>query len=68
MSQNKPRPRLWKRNEVETCDCEEYGATSGKKHVHCPCLSCGHKAVARTTEYRHYTQQKLLLDRYLNKA
>ena len=59
------RKRLWNRCDVHVCDCDEFRSTRGavnRKHVHCPCLGCQGKAVARTVEYRHYQQQKVLME------
>ena len=55
--------RLWERSDIYVCNCDEYGGVGCKvkKHVHCPCLTCGNKAVARSVEYRHYQQQQILV-------
>ena len=42
---------LWDREEILCCHCPEMSS----RHTHCPCDLCCGKAVARSTELRHWT-------------
>ena len=46
----------WSRNDVSTCTCPQLSY----RHSHCPCQSCGGKAVSSSTEYNHWERNDLL--------
>lgn len=48
---------LWNRDEILCCHCSELST----RHTHCPCDLCCGKAVARSTEYRHWIATQELI-------
>ena len=50
---------LWNREDISYCRCPELSYS----HSHCPCDKCNGKAVSRATEYRHWIDAAVALNR-----